>query len=334
MTRKFLSVTAFVMSVLLIIPVLSSCTRLSSTKEESETVLTVGEYEVPYELYRYLALNFRKDYPEASEEELREMVLSALLDIYAVIAAAKDYGITPGDDYFEEAADNAVQLAMDEAGGKSEYKKELEESYMNDSVFRFLSMKDAINDELYYAMVNSGDIDDSAENVRKLALGDEFVCAKQVLITSEESVFSGELYYKPAQTHTREEAAALAEKVREKALAGEDFDALVRDFGESLYMMQNTDGYYVCHGMWEDVNENAVFSLPENGISEVTESKAGFSVFKRCQKDAGYIEENIDTLRESYGRALFTLYIEEKRDKLTVKTGEKYDSVSIIQMEY
>lgn len=332
MKHRFISSAALFLAAVLSISCLFSCTRLSSTKEEKEGILKIGDSTVPYELYRYLALNFKKDYPSESDEQLKERVESTLLDIYTVVEAAKSYGLSPDGDYFEEAADNAVQLAIDSAGGKSEYKKQLDESFMTDSVFRFLTKKDALNDELYYAMINAGDLDDSEEHVLSLALGDEFICVKQVLITDENSNNSGELFYKPAKAHTEEEAAEIAESVREKAVSGENFDTLVKDYGESLYMMQNTEGYYVCRGMWEQENEDAVFALDVGEISPVVKSRAGFSVFLRCEKDASQIKSHISSIAEDYGRAVFSAYAEKVRDSLKIEPLEKYNEISISKM--
>ena len=38
---------------------LASCASINSSSKEKETVLKVGGYEVPYELYRYLVLNYK-----------------------------------------------------------------------------------------------------------------------------------------------------------------------------------------------------------------------------------------------------------------------------------
>lgn len=333
MARKLISAVALILALLTAISALASCGGLSSSKEEQETVLKIGEYSVPYELYRYVALNFRKDFPDASEEDLREKTLSALLDIYAVIAAAKEYSLTPDDDFFKEAADNASQLARDEAGGKSEYKKKLAESFMNDSVYRFLSVKDVLSQELYYAMVNKGDIDDSAENLVSLFQKGEIVCVKQILITTEDSTTGGEVQYTPAETHTDDEAARIAADVREKALAGESFDTLVDEYGESFYMFRNTDGYYLCRGMWEDENENAVFALGTGDISEVVKSDAGYSVFMRCEGSADYVKNNAGTIGENYGRGVYTVFVEKMRESLTVEKTEKYEELKIKSLE-
>ena len=99
-------------------------------------------------------------------------------------------------------------------------------------------------------------------------------------------------------------------------------------------MIRNTDGYYLCRGMWEDVNENAVFALKEGEISEVIESDAGFSIFLRCPKNEEYVKENLDTVADNYGRAYFNACVEEVRATLNTKALPALDSLQILTMEF
>lgn len=307
---------------------LSSCTLLSSSKREKETVLKIGEYDVPYELYYYLSENMKVHMPKATEEEIEAEVFDTAKELYAVFSVAEDMGIAYDDEYIDSIVDDAVSAAIEECGSKSEYKKALRESYMNDSVFRFLEKHSRTADEVLSAIIDSNKYPHDEDGIAALAMSDEFVCVKQVLVVSENSVnVSDDTFFTPAEKHTDEEALAIAKKVKEKADNGEDFDALVKEFGESLYMFNNTDGYYVCRGMWESVNEDAVFSLNEGEISEVIESPSGYSVFLRCKKNENYIRNNADTIANSYYRAVYNLLLEERAEEMTVEKAEAYESL-------
>ena len=327
--NKTLKILSLFLALMTVSTALFSCTKLSSSKLETETVMRIGDYEIPYELYRYIVLNFKKDYPDAADDELKGKTEAALLDIYAILITAEKYGLSVNDEYFETVADKEAEVAVEKAGGKDEYKKELEDAYMNDSVFRFLTKKDAVYGELYYAMEEAGKIETDKEKIKALAMSDEFVCVKQVLIVGENPDKTGELYYKPAKKHTNDEAKKIAENVREKALAGENFDSLVRDFGESLYMIQNPDGYYVCRGMWEDGVFDVIAGLETGEISEVCESTAGYSVFLRCEKNEKYVESHTEKIMEDSGKAVFSTEIEKVRSGLKAEPSEKYDSIDI-----
>lgn len=335
MKHGFLSAVSLVLVTVLLVPALFSCSKLSEDKEAKETVMKIGSYEVPFELYRYVALNFRKDYPGASEKELKEKTEDALLDMYAVLACAKESGIDPDGEYFDVAEDNALKHANDQAGGNAELLNSLAGAFMNESVFRFLSRKSAVNEELY-AKLSSEALDKFEGDAGvSLVMSDEFACVKQVLVTvGERSSMGDDFYFVSADTHTRDEAASIADGVYEKALAGEDFDALVEEYSESLYMIRNTDGYYLCRGQWEKINEDAVFALAPGEISGVIESEAGFSIFLRCEKDEKYVEKNLGTISENYAAAYFNSCVEKARGSLTVETTEKYDTVDIISLEF
>ena len=307
---------------------LSSCTLLSSSKREKETVLKIGGYDVPYELYYYLSENMKVHMPKATEEEIEAEVFDTAKELYAVFSVAEDMGIAYDDEYIDSIVDDAVSAAIEECGSKSEYKKALRESYMNDSVFRFLEKHSRTADEVLSAIIDSNKYPHDEDGIVALAMSYEFVCVKQVLVVSENSVnVSDDTFFTPAEKHTDEEALAIAKKVKEKADNGEDFDALVKEFGESLYMFNNTDGYYVCRGMWESVNEDAVFSLNEGEISEVIESPSGYSVFLRCKKNENYIRNNADTIANSYYRAVYNLLLEERAEEMTVEKAEAYESL-------
>jgi len=84
---------------------LASCSSLDSSAKEKETVMKVGEYEVPYELYRYLVLNYKLQVTDNEEdwndgekaktmtEEINALVESSLRDFYAVLSLAAEFGV-------------------------------------------------------------------------------------------------------------------------------------------------------------------------------------------------------------------------------------------------
>lgn len=307
---------------------LSSCTVLSSTAREKEIVLTVGEYEVPYELYYYLSENLKADNEDISEKELEEKVFEMIGEMYAVFSLAEDYGISYDDEYIGSQVEDAVSLAIEECGSKDDYKKALKESYMNDSVYRFLEKHSRTADELLSAIISSGKYPTDDEGIAALASSDEFICVKQILVMSENSVTHGEdMYFVPGEEHTEKEAQEIAEKAREKAVSGEDFDSLVKEYGESLYMFNNTDGYYVCRGMWEKENEEAVFSLEVGEVSPVVKSSSGYSVFLRCEKSDSYIKNNVDKIADDYYSAQYNILLEKRIDSLEIKKTEAYESI-------
>ena len=99
-------------------------------------------------------------------------------------------------------------------------------------------------------------------------------------------------------------------------------------------MFSNKDGYYLCRGMWESVNEDAAFALKIGEISEIVESDAGYSIFLREEKDEEYINAHYDELCETYTRAQFSLLIEEKSCELEVKKTEAGNAIAIVSVKW
>ncbi len=323
---KIVKIISICVLAAVILSAFCSCSPLSSTKEEKEIVMTVGDYEVPYELYYYLSENLKVDMPDADDKTIEEEVFQMVKELYAVFSLGEDFGIGYDDKYINSVADDAAKLAIEECGGKEEYKKALAESYMNDRVYHFLERHAKTADEILSAIIDSEEYHLDEEGTKSLVMSDEFVCVKQILVVGESSVSSVEdTNFIAAEKHTDEEALAIAEKAHAEAVAGADFDTLVNEYGEALYMFNNTDGYYICRGMWDSVNEDAVFDLKIGEISDVVKSEKGYSVFLRCEKDEKYVEDNIDTLANNYYRAVYNLLLQEKIDSLTVVTNEVYD---------
>jgi len=86
------------------------------------------------------------------------------------------------------------------------------------------------------------------------------------------------------------------------------------------------DEYYVCRGMWNEADENAVFALSEGEISPVVKSENGYSVFLACEKSDSYINKNIDSIAQSYYESRYNLLIEQRMTELEIKTNETYES--------
>lgn len=323
---KIVKILSMLVLVAVLVSAFCSCSPLSSTKEEKEIVMTVGDYRVPYEIYYYISENLKADMPDADAETIESEVFETVKTLYAVFALGEDFGIEWDDEYINSVADDKAKLAIEECGGKDEYKKALAESNMNDSVYRFLERHSKTADEILSAIIDSEEYHLNDESAKSLVMSDVFACVKQILVVSENSVTTDEeLSFSAPEKHTDEEALAIAEKAHSEAVAGADFDSLVNEYGEALYMFNNTDGYYLCRGMWDSVNEDAVFALGVGEISEVIESEKGYSVFLRCEKDEKYVENNIDTLANNYYRGVYNILLQEKIDSLTVVTNDVYD---------
>lgn len=159
----------------IICPLLLACSdegypQKESTKEELTAVLSLGETEVPFEIFRMFFLNHKKAIEEEVEggfsgenaneawETIMPLVLHDLSQMYAVFALCTTYGIDPYSDSIEE--DIAEEICISIEGGAygdyafegygsyDKYLAAMKENGMNDgasrTVLRFHLCEDAL----------------------------------------------------------------------------------------------------------------------------------------------------------------------------------------------
>ncbi len=330
-------ISALVLCAVLLSTAASSCGDkkkvLESTKEEKTVVMVVDGYDVPLELYRYVALNTKDDMEsvhgasawvgEGSEELVRELenrIDETIIHMYTTMVVCEDYGIKPSDSYFDDTVDLKMNAIYETYGDDYEaYNEDIAGYYMTDNVYRFITKNDVLAEELINKMASDGTIASSHDEIEAILTSDEFVHVKQLLVPSDNG-------------KTDEENLAYAEELLDKVESGEDFDELIQKYGGDLYLFNNDDGYYVSHGTYFEEFEEAAFSLEVGEYSGIIRTSAGYSILKRYEKDPEYMEEHFDTLAQDYIRGQFNLILEEKEKNLTAKKTAALDNYSIFSM--
>lgn len=306
---------------------------LESTKEEKTAVMTVGDYEVPMEIYRYAALNTKADFESGigSEiwlgesgsqlvEELNEQIEKTIIRMYTTILICDDYDIKIDDSYVKDALD----IRMDEIYESYDYDYELYDSdiskyYMNDSVYRFIMRNDILAEELIVEMMNRNVISSSDEDLEAILASPEFVRVKQILIPSDNG-------------NTDEENYKKAEEILNLVNKGEDFDALIKEYGGDLFLFNNDDGYYISRGNYYKAFEDTAFSLEVGETSDIIKTEAGYSIIKRYPKDADYLAKNFDELSDDYIRGQYNIILENYESGITAETTDGMQNYSVFNL--
>lgn len=307
---------------------------LESSEEETAAVMTINGLDVPYELYRYVALNYKAQYEEGQTgdiwlgedgqallAELNENVNETLSRLYTTIVLCKEYGINIDD----ELITDSVDMQMDAIYEGYEYDYEaydaaISEYNMNDGVYRFIIRNEVLTEELFNAMIERDEINTDEAYLTGLFNSDEFIRVKQILVSS-------------GNGNTDEENKARAEELLAMVNGGGDFEELVQKHGQDLYMFNNDDGYYIMKGSYYQEFEDAAFALDVGEVSGIVESSAGYSIIKRYEKDTDYIEENFDALAQTYFDSVYNTRLEESLTSITVETTDLYDDYTIFTME-
>ena len=335
--QKSAAVAAGLLSLALL---LSGCSsdKLASTKEESTPVMKVNEYDVPYELYRYVAMNYKSQYETGLDEaaaaelwlgdsgkalltELEADTADTIRKLYATLSLAAEYDLTPDSALINET----VSTRMDEIYESYEndtdaYLESLEPYYMNDNVYRFLTQDQVLTEELFYAMLNGGDILSDEKALQDLIESDSFIRIKQILIASDNG-------------NSAEDNLAKAEEIHAKLEAGEDFEALLDTYGEDLYMFNNSDGYYIIRGNRYEAFEDAAFALEIGEYSDIVETEAGYSILMRYEKEEKYMDSHFDELCQEYFDSAYNALLQEHLATLTVEELPALENYTIFNME-
>ena len=325
---------------LLLLTGLVSCKKksaavLASSDTEGAAVMTVDGFEVPLELYRYVALNYRADY-EASHSpdvwdsaegaallaELNEDVAETVARLYATLSLAKEYGISADDAYILDAVDTQMKDVYEDTADNDyeAFDAYLRTYNMTDSVYRFILRNDILAEELMAKMVERGEIPSDEQALEAAVAGPEFVRVKQILVPANNGKSDAE------NEARAEELLAMAER-------GEDFDTLVQKYGGDLFMFNNRDGYYLARGTYHEAFEDAAFSLAVGEISGVIRTDAGWSILKRYEKEADYLAEHFDELANDYMSGLYNIRLEERAEKLRAEPTELLASYTIFNLD-
>lgn len=311
---------------------------LASTQEESTPVMIIAGYDVPYELYRYVAMNYKSQYESGLTEqevaelwlgdqgaallsELQEHTIETLRNLYATVSLAAEYNLTPDSALISET----VATRMDEIyegydNDNAAYLADITPYYMNDSVYRFLTQNDVLTEELFYAMLNNGDIVSDEDTLDDMIHSDKFIRVKQILISADNG-------------NTPEENQATAEELYQDLQNGADFDALVAEFSQDLYQWGNDDGYYITSGVRYEAFEEAAFALEVGEYSGVIETDAGYSILKRYEKEESYLKNHFDDLCQEYFDSAYNALLQEHVKTITVEELPALDGYTIFTME-
>ncbi len=97
-----------------------------------------------------------------------------------------------------------------------------------------------------------------------------------------------------------ENAEEVAQEVLNKALAGEDFDALITQYGNDPGMASRPEGYFFGRGKMVKEFEDASYALEENTISGIVETDYGYHIIKRLPYTIEEFSNSSDFLEVEY----------------------------------
>lgn len=340
--RKYIKrAVSFLLTAAILVGALMLFSCSDNEKLNRTAVGKIGDYEVYYEELRWMTMQYKNimaanyganiwknaDTAEKYRAELENAVFSNIISNYAVLTLCEDdIFILNGEKLIDingsdiqQIVDNYVDATIEEAGGKLEYNKSLEDNYLTDSLYRFMCGVDACESILFSYYCNLAIIDDSDEAAIDY-IYENFIRTVHVYIQNDKN-------------DDVEANRALAEAIRIKLVNGEDINALVKNYSEDRYMA-SSDGYYFTHGQYSEAYENAAFALEIGEISPVVETYSGLYVIQRLELDGSYIGAHFSTdLKDQYLLAVFNKEIEECKSSLSFTPNDFGAKLDLVEME-
>ncbi len=337
---KFL---ALVMAVVMLCSLFSGCSLF-----DGKTILTVDGKNISEDIYSSaLALAESSFYNQngvmlreildvqlgenmTGADILKQYAESILCELEAARIIAEQNGLGLTDE--EKAALEAdKQSQIEEAGGKRQFLAQLRENGTTEAATDYLTEITSIYSKVYSELFSGeGALAPKVEDVATKLMND-YVRVKHVLVLSSEGA------------EDEAEKRAKAEGIAKRAKAGEDFDKLIKEFGEDPGMESNPEGYILDKDGFTPEGSRMVeeFStasnaLAVNGVSDVVKTTHGFHIIKRFPITEEYVAENSDTYVGLFTTLAFQEQIRSVMENIKVKYKipiEKIDVHKILGIE-
>ncbi len=261
---------------------------------------------------------FAEEVTDGTEEMLKEMVA------VRKIAKDEDIELTKED---EKEIERIKKQQIESDGGRKAFVDNLKEMKVTEEFFDYFVEYQVLQGKIGELYVDDGKYALGKDEVIKPAKAD-YVRVKHILIQATEG----------AEDYAAKKA--LAEDLLARVKAGEDFDALIAEYGEDPGMETYVDGYvmdaqgYTIEGAGPMVTEfiEGSFALAENGVSDIVVTSHGFHIIKRYPMDDAYFDANLEQFEYYYSGVAYNEKIAKVSEKIKVEKTEHYAKLDIYEI--
>lgn len=332
---KKIKISALILSLTMVATLFAGC------GQKSDTLVTIDGKAMPEYMFEYFVQSMANSYASQGmnladyldedsgdgmtvDELMKSQIVETLKTYVACEKLAEENGLALTADEIK-ALEDTKQQQIEEAGGRREFVKQLEEAKIQEEAIDVMSRYGAVYEKVYTGLFSQGGkFAPSTEEVVANVLPAN-IRVKHVLIQATKD---SEDYETKKQT---------AQQVQSRAEAGEDFDALITEFNEDPGMKTNTEGYifdktganFDGSGTMDSTFTNGAFALAVNGVSPLVETSYGFHIIKRLPLDEAYINEHMDTFMAPAADVVFQEKVMEIAEGLTVVETDAYKNFSL-----
>ncbi len=302
--------------------------RILPKEELDEQVLAcVSGVPISAASVRYAVLASATYYDNPEDEATKQQIKQEIEDFYlttaCVVLLADKLGIdVPEEVYKNEIEDMYAELSL--IYGDSF--KEIVQTYTYQTPYYYLLNQyyNLLYGEIYNYFMSDEEFSNAVREATlnyMLESETEYVRAKHILICFPEE---GEGENGEVTEDQKINTLNKAKEVLALVESGEDFDTLVKEYGEDPGMEHYTGGYYFTTGEMVEPFEKAAFELKEGEISDIVETNYGYHIILRLPLDHPSIKDSDLYMNLSYD--MFNKKLEETYSDYEIQYADNYES--------
>lgn len=321
--KIFSKITALFLAALMLLLSLLSCSS-------SPTVLTIGTYDVSYDMLRYFVKNYMNGYADITEqhfkvdpelqEQLEKNVMDSLTELATYYQLAKKFSLKlTGDD--KTAINAKVKELKASYNSDEEYKAALEANFVTEDVLREIYELEALCDKLYdHLTMYSQEIVWDVEKI-DADFVETFFAAEHLMI-----------HYSPEDA---EEKKSFANSVLSQMKNGTYTMSEIYEKYQTEYALKITYNEYKAFTYYEMNQdfEDSVKALEIGEYSEVIDLGTAYQIILRNDLDMKYYEDNYNTIEGQWLAREFFKYVENYSKDLGVEWKSKYKDIKFWEID-
>lgn len=272
------------------------------------------------------ALKFIAEYGIGSKDIAQ--VVDVIEQNYIIDAIADKEDIELADDAKKQIRSTVASFKAD-MGGRTAANKLLKQYGLDDDILEDVFSASAYAEQVLGTLT----VEEPTDDEIKQYIADNYWHAKHVLISTKDNT-TGEEYAEDKLA----EAEKTANEILERAKNGENFDALIKEYGEDPGMESNPNGYYFGTGEMVSEFENATKNAEINGIV-MCKSDFGYHIILRLPIDTAsadfqsYYESSATTVKGNINKDRRIEALKKKAEELGIEMTTNQDVIDSITFD-
>lgn len=339
---------------------------------ENYVMLSIDGFDISFDEFRfyyfYMLSSYEQNYGMTADaikadpqafENLKKDIVDTIKGELVTDKLARDNNIELDDDDNEIIQNNMLN-AMANYQSEQEFKDELKRAYLTEDLYRnMFTRAQRYNKVMDTLFANDGIYATKHEDFLKMVQDKEqFAHEVHIMVPFysqvelddseaegyDDKTLSQKISIKSTkytsmteaeQTEAKAKAKEVADEVLKKAKDGEDFFALVEEYGWDIGLEEDPKkGYYMKRdniGGYPQELLDATFALDEDQVADelAENSTYGYFIVKRIPVDMDFINENIDSMISSNDQPAIQEKMQEIQDGMEITYGADWDKLTI-----